>query len=58
MFEDVVKMLLVIKKNKNNKLTYSKQFVQEAVLQCVQRLSEQQPDVQVGLITFNHQVYA
>ncbi|XP_030255232.1 circularly permutated Ras protein 1-like [Sparus aurata] len=32
------------------------QFVQEAVLQCVQRLSEQQPDVQVGLITFNHQV--
>ncbi|XP_036936593.1 circularly permutated Ras protein 1-like [Acanthopagrus latus] len=32
------------------------QFVQEAVLQCVQRLSEQQPDIQVGLITFNHQV--
>ncbi|XP_073346288.1 circularly permutated Ras protein 1-like [Pagrus major] len=32
------------------------QFVKEAVLQCVQRLSEQQPDVQVGLITFNHQV--
>ncbi|XP_029312478.1 circularly permutated Ras protein 1-like [Cottoperca gobio] len=32
------------------------QFVQEAVLQCVQRLSEQQPDIRVGLITFNHQV--
>ncbi|CAK6964128.1 circularly permutated Ras protein 1-like isoform X1 [Scomber scombrus] len=32
------------------------QFVQEAVLQCVQSLSEQQPDIQVGLITFNHQV--
>ncbi|XP_062269648.1 circularly permutated Ras protein 1-like isoform X1 [Platichthys flesus] len=32
------------------------QFVQEAVIQCVQRLSEQRPDVRVGLITFNHQV--
>ncbi|XP_019938339.2 circularly permutated Ras protein 1-like isoform X1 [Paralichthys olivaceus] len=32
------------------------QFVQEAVIQCVQRLSEQQPDIRVGLITFNHQV--
>ncbi|XP_056222360.1 circularly permutated Ras protein 1-like isoform X3 [Seriola aureovittata] len=32
------------------------QFVQEAVLQCVQRLSEQQPDTRVGLITFNYQV--
>uniref|UniRef100_A0AAQ6IQQ1 VWFA domain-containing protein n=1 Tax=Anabas testudineus TaxID=64144 RepID=A0AAQ6IQQ1_ANATE len=32
------------------------QFVQEAVLQCVQRLSEQQPDIRVGLITFNYQV--
>ncbi|XP_071319758.1 circularly permutated Ras protein 1-like isoform X2 [Trachinotus anak] len=32
------------------------QFVREAVLQCVQRLSEQQPDIRVGLITFNHQV--
>ncbi|XP_035522468.1 circularly permutated Ras protein 1-like [Morone saxatilis] len=32
------------------------QFVQEAVLQCVHRLSEQQPDIRVGLITFNHQV--
>ncbi|XP_028263888.1 circularly permutated Ras protein 1-like isoform X2 [Parambassis ranga] len=32
------------------------QFVQEAVLQCVQRLSEQQPHTRVGLITFNHQV--
>uniref|UniRef100_UPI0037E8F33F circularly permutated Ras protein 1-like isoform X2 n=1 Tax=Semicossyphus pulcher TaxID=241346 RepID=UPI0037E8F33F len=31
-------------------------FVQEAVLQCVQRLSEQQPDLRVGLITFNNQV--
>ncbi|XP_070783309.1 circularly permutated Ras protein 1-like isoform X1 [Enoplosus armatus] len=30
--------------------------VQEAVLQCVQRLSEQQPDIRVGLITFNYQV--
>uniref|UniRef100_A0A1A8K5Q9 VWFA domain-containing protein n=2 Tax=Nothobranchius kuhntae TaxID=321403 RepID=A0A1A8K5Q9_NOTKU len=32
------------------------QFVQDAVLQCVQRLSEQQPEVRVGLITFNYQV--
>ncbi|XP_044035573.1 circularly permutated Ras protein 1-like isoform X2 [Siniperca chuatsi] len=32
------------------------QFVQEAVLQCVQRLSEQQPDIRVGLITFNNEV--
>ncbi|KAF3853438.1 hypothetical protein F7725_014126, partial [Dissostichus mawsoni] len=32
------------------------QFVQEAVLQCVQRLSEQQPGMRVGLITFNYQV--
>lgn len=32
------------------------QLVQEAVLQCVQRLSEQQPDKRVGLITFNQQV--
>ncbi|XP_029384153.1 circularly permutated Ras protein 1-like isoform X3 [Echeneis naucrates] len=32
------------------------QFVQEAVLQCVQRLSEQHPDIRVGLITFNHLV--
>ncbi|KAK5850673.1 hypothetical protein PBY51_001531 [Eleginops maclovinus] len=32
------------------------QFVQEAVLQCVQRLSQQQPDIRVGLITFNYQV--
>ncbi|XP_034564073.1 circularly permutated Ras protein 1-like [Notolabrus celidotus] len=31
-------------------------FVQGAVLQCVQRLSEQQPDLRVGLITFNNQV--
>ncbi|KAI3365620.1 hypothetical protein L3Q82_010706, partial [Scortum barcoo] len=31
-------------------------FVQEAVLQSVQRLSEQQPNTRVGLITFNHQV--
>ncbi|XP_041819406.1 circularly permutated Ras protein 1-like isoform X1 [Chelmon rostratus] len=32
------------------------QFVKEAVLQCVQRLSEQQPDIRVGLITFNYEV--
>ncbi|KAI4807957.1 hypothetical protein KUCAC02_027729 [Chaenocephalus aceratus] len=32
------------------------QFVQEAVLQCVQKLSEQQPGMRVGLITFNYQV--
>ncbi|KAM6898012.1 circularly permutated Ras protein 1-like [Lycodopsis pacificus] len=32
------------------------QFVLEAVLHCVQRLSEQQPDIRVGLITFNSQV--
>ncbi|XP_072229733.1 circularly permutated Ras protein 1-like [Leuresthes tenuis] len=31
-------------------------FVQEAVLQCVQRLSEQQLDTRVGLITFSYQV--
>ncbi|XP_068439940.1 circularly permutated Ras protein 1-like [Clinocottus analis] len=31
-------------------------FVQDAVLQCVQRLSEQRPDMRVGLITFNNQV--
>ncbi|CAG04381.1 unnamed protein product, partial [Tetraodon nigroviridis] len=28
----------------------------EAVIQCVQRLSDQQPDMRVGLITFNNQV--
>uniref|UniRef100_UPI003AACD8FA circularly permutated Ras protein 1-like isoform X2 n=1 Tax=Centroberyx gerrardi TaxID=166262 RepID=UPI003AACD8FA len=32
------------------------QFVQDAVLQCVQKLSQQHPDKRVGLITFNHQV--
>ncbi|XP_017273873.1 circularly permutated Ras protein 1 isoform X2 [Kryptolebias marmoratus] len=32
------------------------EFVQQAVLQSVQRLSEQQPEVRVGLITFNYQV--
>ncbi|KAK2820220.1 hypothetical protein Q5P01_023179 [Channa striata] len=32
------------------------QSVQEAVLQCVQTLREQQPDTRVGLITFNNQV--
>lgn len=32
------------------------QFVQEAVCQCVQRLSDQRPDMRVGLITFNDQV--
>ncbi|XP_028332837.1 circularly permutated Ras protein 1 [Gouania willdenowi] len=32
------------------------QFVQEAVVQCVQRLSIQQPDMRVGLITFNYKV--
>ncbi|XP_022046587.2 circularly permutated Ras protein 1-like [Acanthochromis polyacanthus] len=32
------------------------QFVQEAVLQSVQRLSEQRPDTRVGIFTFNHQV--
>ncbi|KAM4715256.1 uncharacterized protein FYW61_018202 [Anableps anableps] len=32
------------------------QFVQEAVLQCVQKLSDQQPEVRVGLITFSFQV--
>nr|XP_046232994.1 circularly permutated Ras protein 1-like [Scatophagus argus] len=31
-------------------------FVQEAVLQCVQSLCDQQPDIRVGLITFNFQV--
>ncbi|XP_075890627.1 uncharacterized protein LOC142893693 isoform X2 [Nelusetta ayraudi] len=32
------------------------EFVQEAVLQCVQTLSVQCPDIRVGLITFNHEV--
>ncbi|XP_019117218.2 circularly permutated Ras protein 1 isoform X2 [Larimichthys crocea] len=32
------------------------QFVQKAVMQCVERLNKQQPDTRVGLITFNHQV--
>ncbi|XP_068160850.1 circularly permutated Ras protein 1-like [Antennarius striatus] len=32
------------------------QFVQKAVLQCLQRLSHQDPDIRVGLITFNFQV--
>ncbi|XP_019745335.1 circularly permutated Ras protein 1 isoform X2 [Hippocampus comes] len=32
------------------------EFVQEAVLLCVQKLSEQQPDTPVGLITFNYEV--
>lgn len=32
------------------------QFVQEAVLQCVWTLSQQNPDIRVGLITFNSQV--
>ncbi|KAL6095205.1 uncharacterized protein ACO6RY_16454 [Pungitius sinensis] len=29
------------------------QFVLEAVLRCVQRLGEQQPDIRLGLVTFN-----
>ncbi|XP_055005882.1 circularly permutated Ras protein 1 [Boleophthalmus pectinirostris] len=32
------------------------EFVQKAVLHCVQRLSEQQPNTRVGLITFNYKV--
>ncbi|XP_054609438.1 circularly permutated Ras protein 1 isoform X2 [Dunckerocampus dactyliophorus] len=32
------------------------EFVQEAVLLCVQKLSEQQPQTPVGLISFNYQV--
>lgn len=32
------------------------QFVQEAVLQSVRKLSETQPHMRVGLITFNNQV--
>ncbi|XP_023196179.1 circularly permutated Ras protein 1-like isoform X2 [Xiphophorus maculatus] len=32
------------------------EFVQEAVLQCVRKLSHQRPEVRVGLITFNFQV--
>lgn len=31
-------------------------FVQNAVLDCVQKLSEQQPNTRVGLITFNYKV--
>lgn len=46
-----ISTLLVTKQMSSN------QFVQEAVLQCVQRLSEQQPDIRVGLITFNYQVH-
>ncbi|KAM6964183.1 circularly permutated Ras protein 1-like isoform 2-T2 [Tautogolabrus adspersus] len=37
-------------------MSITSQFVQEAVLQCVQRLSEQKPELRVGLITFNYQV--
>ncbi|XP_061665595.1 circularly permutated Ras protein 1 [Syngnathoides biaculeatus] len=32
------------------------EFVQEAVLLCVQKLNKQQPDTPVGLITFNYEV--
>ncbi|XP_051927325.1 circularly permutated Ras protein 1 [Hippocampus zosterae] len=32
------------------------EFVQEAVLLCVEKLSKQQPDTPVGLITFNYEV--
>ncbi|KAG7492115.1 hypothetical protein MATL_G00010870 [Megalops atlanticus] len=32
------------------------QFVQQAVIQCVRRLSEEEPHTRVGLITFNNQV--
>ncbi|KAL0984306.1 hypothetical protein UPYG_G00139730 [Umbra pygmaea] len=32
------------------------QFVQEAVLQIVQKLSKTEPHTQLGIITFNHQV--
>ncbi|XP_016889559.1 circularly permutated Ras protein 1-like isoform X2 [Cynoglossus semilaevis] len=41
-----------------NHVTYESrlEFVQEAVVLCVQRLSEQQPDIRVGLITFNNHV--
>lgn len=40
----------------NNKYCYLFKFVQEAVFQCVERLSDQRPDMRVGLITFNDQV--
>lgn len=47
--------------NQNNtsdtKLLGWTQFVQEAVLLCVHTLSEQHPDIRVGLITFNHEVH-
>lgn len=52
-FTDVIKMSLAIMKENT---LYSNQFVQEAVLQCVQRLSEGQQDMRVGLITFSYQV--
>lgn len=35
---------------------FSNQFVQEAVLQCVHKLRQQQPHIRVGLITFNNLV--
>ncbi|PWA21941.1 hypothetical protein CCH79_00015641 [Gambusia affinis] len=37
-------------------MSITSEFVQEAVLQCVRKLSDQQPEVRVGLITFNFQV--
>ena len=32
------------------------QFVQEAVLQCVQTLSQKEPNTRVALVTFNNEV--
>ncbi|XP_035987921.1 circularly permutated Ras protein 1-like [Fundulus heteroclitus] len=32
------------------------QYVQDALLECVQKLSDHQPEVRVGLITFSYQV--
>lgn len=39
-----------------NLIALFNQFVQKAVLHCVQILSEQQPNTRVGLVTFNYKV--
>ncbi|KAM4524602.1 circularly permutated Ras protein 1-like isoform 2-T2 [Odontesthes bonariensis] len=45
-----------VSEGENNIKRSRLKFVQEAVLQCVQKLSEQQLDTRVGLITFSYQV--
>ncbi|MEQ2271722.1 hypothetical protein XENORESO_008317 [Xenotaenia resolanae] len=48
--------LLLFCIDSSGSMSITSKFVQEAVLQCVQKLSDQQPEVRVGLITFNYQV--